>query len=64
MDYTEREMEVHCIVGTQAGKNLTSILKGYSGCYVDYYLQEGKVGARRQDRAIAVVLGRNDPDLA
>lgn len=35
-------MEVHYIVATQAGKNLTCILKDDSGCYVDYYLPEGK----------------------
>lgn len=46
LDYNEREMEVHCIVGTQAGKNLTCILKGYSGFYADYYLQEGKGGSK------------------
>lgn len=48
MNYTEREVEVHYIVATQAGKNMTCILKDDSSCYVDYYLQEGKGGSKEK----------------
>ena len=41
-------MEVHYGFRTEAGKNLTCFLKDFSGCYVKYYLWEGKAGSKEE----------------